>query len=348
MANADDLERLERGIHLWNEWRMQHPDRQPDLSGAQLSGRSLTEANLSEANLTSAVLTNANLTKADLHYAKLSKADLAGARLSGANLVGADVEHARLSGAFLDDASIAEAILRNSDLRAAWFLGAKLPHADLSGSDLTEAQLGFAWLWDTNFSSATLVRAKLGNTYLGGAKLDDADLTGAKLTAAQLIGTSLKRARLVGCNVHGTAVWDVDLEGAVQADLVITPPPVVDSQPRVTVESLKIAQFLYLLLNNQEVRDVIDNLTTKLVLILGRFTEERKAVLDGIREKLRRRDYIPVVFDFDKPSSKDVTGTVETLARLARFIIADLTDPSSIPHELATIVPHLRSTPIQP
>jgi hypothetical protein len=55
-----------------------------------------------------------------------------------------------------------------------------------------------------------------------------------------------------------------------------------------------------------------------------------------------------LVFDFDKPASKDVTGTVETLARLARFIIADLTDPSSIPHELATIVPHLRSTPIQP
>jgi hypothetical protein len=32
---------------------------------------------------------------------------------------------------------------------------------------------------------------------------------------------------------------------------------------------------------------------------------------------------------------------------MARFIVADLTDPSSIPHELATIVPHLRSTPVQ-
>ena len=41
-------------------------------------------------------------------------------------------------------------------------------------------------------------------------------------------------------------------------------------------------------------------------------------------------------------------GTVETLARLARFIIADLTDPSSIPHELATIVPFLRTTPVLP
>ena len=33
---------------------------------------------------------------------------------------------------------------------------------------------------------------------------------------------------------------------------------------------------------------------------------------------------------------------------MARFIIADLTDPSSVPHELATIVPHLRTKPILP
>jgi hypothetical protein len=71
-------------------------------------------------------------------------------------------------------------------------------------------------------------------------------------------------------------------------------------------------------------------------------------VLDGIREELRRRDLTPVMFDFNKPTSKDVTGTVETLARMARFVIADITDPSSIPHELATIVPFLRTTPVLP
>ena len=57
---------------------------------------------------------------------------------------------------------------------------------------------------------------------------------------------------------------------------------------------------------------------------------------------------MPVLFDFDKPVSKDVTGSVETLARMARFIIADLTDPNSIPHELATIIPFLRTTPVLP
>ena len=74
---------------------------------------------------------------------------------------------------------------------------------------------------------------------------------------------------------------------------------------------------------------------------------DRKEVLDAIRDKLRTMDLTPILFDFDKPASKDVTGTVETLARMARFIIADLTDPSSIPHELATVVPHLRTTPVR-
>ena len=71
-------------------------------------------------------------------------------------------------------------------------------------------------------------------------------------------------------------------------------------------------------------------------------------MLIAIHQELRRRNLTPVLFDFAKPASKDLTGTLETLARMARFIIADLTDPSSIPHELATIVPFLRTTPVLP
>ena len=345
MATSDHVARLGRGVQEWNEWRARYPDEHPDLSGANLYGLPLNQVNLRGTQLAGANLSAANLTNADLSDANLAKAELVGARLDGANLNRAGLDGAQLSGAFLSDALLAEATLRNCDLRSAWLVGARLQHADLSGSDLTGATLTFAWLWNTNLSQTTLVKAKLGNSYLGGARLDDADLTGANLSAAQLLGTSLKRARLIGCNVHATAVWDVDLDGAVQSGLVITP---ALTETQVTAENLKIAQFLYLLLNNPEIRDIIDTLTTKVVLILGRFTEERKIVLDGIRESLRRRDYVPVMFDFARPASKDVTGTVETLARMARFILADLTDPSSIPHELATIIPHLRSTPVQP
>ncbi|MEO6966131.1 MAG: hypothetical protein ABI076_09580, partial [Acidobacteriaceae bacterium] len=72
----------------------------------------------------------------------------------------------------------------------------------------------------------------------------------------------------------------------------------------------------------------------------------RKRTLDAIRVELRGRNYLPVLFDFAKPDNKDLTGTVSTLAHLARFIIADLTDPSSVPYELATIVPQIQ-VPVQ-
>jgi hypothetical protein len=101
-----------------------------------------------------------------------------------------------------------------------------------------------------------------------------------------------------------------------------------------------VAQFIYLLLHNEKIRDVIDIITSKAVLILGRFTPpKRKAVLDALRDELRKRDYLPILFDFEKPDSKDLTGTVSTLAHMARFIIADLTDPSCIPYEVAKVIP---------
>lgn len=139
------------------------------------------------------------------------------------------------------------------------------------------------------------------------------------------------------------SAWDLKLEGAQQRDLVITQ----DDQPEITVDNLEVAQFIYLLLHNEKIRHVIDTITSKVVLILGRFTLERKAVLDALREDLRKHDYLPVLFDFDKPASKDLTGTVSTLANMARFIIADLTDPSCILHELAMVIP-TTVVPLQP
>jgi hypothetical protein len=113
------------------------------------------------------------------------------------------------------------------------------------------------------------------------------------------------------------------------------------------VDNLEVAQFIYLLLNNQKIRRVIDTITSKVVLILGRFSPERKLILDAVRNQLRAYDYLPVLFDFEKPTNRNFTETVKTLAHLAHFIIADLTDPSSIPQELQAIVPTL-SVPVQP
>ncbi len=57
---------------------------------------------------------------------------------------------------------------------------------------------------------------------------------------------------------------------------------------------------------------------------------------------------MPVLFDFEKPSSRNTQETVTTLARLARFVIADVTSQKSIPQELVGIVESLPSLPVQP
>ena len=119
-------------------------------------------------------------------------------------------------------------------------------------------------------------------------------------------------------------------------------------QPEITVDNIEVAQFIYLLLHNQKIRDVIDTITSKVVLILGRFTDARKAVLDALREELRKRDYLPILFDFEKPRGRDTDETITLLARMARFVIADVSDAKSVLQELRAIVPDLPSVPVQP
>ena len=184
----------------------------------------------------------------------------------------------------------------------------------------------------------------LSGADLSNANLSRADLSNANLSRASLIETNFTNATLSNCHIYGTSVWNVRLQGAKQNDLIISR----HGEAIITVDTLEVAQFVYLLLNNEKIRDVINTLTTKSVLILGRFTPERKAILDAIRVVLRQHNYLPILFDFDQPNTRDITETVTTLARLARFIIADLTDAKSIPQELAFIVPDLPSVPVKP
>jgi hypothetical protein len=87
------------------------------------------------------------------------------------------------------------------------------------------------------------------------------------------------------------------------------------------------------------------------VLILGRFSlPDRKRVLDALRDQLRKpgRNYVPVVFDFEKPRSQTTINTIMLLARMARFVIADISDAKSVLQELQAIVPSSPKLPVQP
>jgi hypothetical protein len=56
-------------------------------------------------------------------------------------------------------------------------------------------------------------------------------------------------------------------------------------------------------------------------------------------DKLRLLGYLPMIFDFDRPTDRDLTETVKILAGLSRFVIADITNPRSVPLELQATVP---------
>ena len=279
----------------------------------------LVTPSLSLANLSKANVSKANLSKADFRAAYLS-----GAYLSGANLSGADLTWADLRWVCLTEADLSEADLS----------GANLIWADLSGANLGGANLREAHLTGANLSGADLSRANLSG----------ADLSGANLQEARLVKTNLKNADLTGCHVYGIFAWDLEInEKTEQSNLIISRA----EAPTVTVDDLEFAQFIYLLLNRQKLRNVIDTIKSKAVLILGRFTPERKAVRDAMRNKLRKHNLLPIIFDFERAASKDFAETIKTLAGLSLFVIADITNPKSAPLELQATIPDYQ-TPFVP
>ncbi len=91
-----------------------------------------------------------------------------------------------------------------------------------------------------------------------------------------------------------------------------------------------------------------DTIGKQAALLLDRFAGDRKPVLELLRNVLRLRGYLPIVFDFDPPPKRNLTETVSTLAYLSRFVIADITNARSLPREPDRIVPMLPSVPVQP
>ena len=81
----------------------------------------------------------------------------------------------------------------------------------------------------------------------------------------------------------------------------------------------------------------MSELTRRRVLILGRFIGRRLAVLEAIQRSPRRvtrTSYLPELFTFDKPESRDLVEAIIGFAALSRFVIADLSEPKSVPPEL--------------
>lgn len=320
MANPEHLKILMQGVEAWNRWREENKNTLPDLREADISRKAFSDMFVRASTVGVCLPT--------------------GSEPIGANLDGINFNNADLSRASLYESQLVDATFVN---------------ANLTGADLRRVNL-----LDANFSNAKLTGVDLTGSYLARTNFYKADLSGAILRETIMIETSFKNANISDCQIYGIAAWNLNLSDSIQKNLIVSREPLYlmpdgcflsvphQIDPIIPIDNLEIAQFVYLLLHNEKIRDVIDTIGKKAVLILGRFTPERKAVLEAIREELRRRDYIPILFDFDKPSSRDLTETISTLAHLSRFIIADITDAKSIPQELQAVVPNLPSVAVQP
>lgn len=235
--------------------------------------------------------------------------DLSQANLSGLHLNKIDLSHAELYKVDLYGAELIEANLYKANLHMAHLYRTNFSDADLTGAVIR---------------GADLVRAKLINS-----KLRDTDLRWVKLGEANLRG-----ADLTGSAVYGVSAWEVNLDDAIQLNLSITK----DGTPTVTVDRLEVAQFIHMLLNYKKLRDVLNSVMERGVLILGRFKNGGIELLQAIAEELRQQSYLPMIFDFDRPDTSDYTETVKTLVSLSKFVIVELSG-SSVPQELEATVP---------
>ena len=126
----------------WNEWRMNHFDRDILLEGADLS----------YSHLEGCFLPGAYLTRANLNCVHLDEADLSRAHL----------EDASVNCGYLKGTRLGFCHLENIDLSGSHLETARLEFADLKGANLCRAHLEGAKLYDTGLF---LPRAMNGSNF---------------------------------------------------------------------------------------------------------------------------------------------------------------------------------------
>ena len=297
-----------KGVIGWNRWLYRSSSKENSFRNSEwnLRGIDLSGLNLSGINLRGIELSDADFTRTNLIRANLSDAHLWQTKFDYADLTFAD--------------------FTNSTLNYSSFINCKLHNARVVSADLT----------CTNFKNAKLIKANLAYSNLGGA--------------------DLRGANLMGATVTGTNTWDVLIDSFTkQENLIIEQwdDPLLEisddsnsSRDNIILQTndIEVAQLLYLLTRrnangkSEKLKNVIDAMTDRIVLILGNFGLRRKSILKAMREKLANNGYVPVIFDFEPPNDRDLIETVGVLAGLSRFVIADLTSPSSTPLEALLII----------
>jgi hypothetical protein len=240
----------------------------------------------------------------------------------------------------------------------------ELSSVDLTGIDLRRWNLRGARV----LNKTRLAHARLSNCDLTGATWEGVDLHGARLRKATLRNATFERcnlrhanltgalvegARFVDCFAYGAGLWETVGKPDVVKLLLSSkkakyvPDDSLAGGDFLIARDLDSAAFLYLLSDNPRILAAFDQLNRSVVLILGQFAHGGLGRLTTMKNALRGK-YAPIVFDFSQQERRSLTETVGALAHMSCFVIADLTNPGSVPQELSHIIPFLPSVPVVP
>jgi uncharacterized protein YjbI with pentapeptide repeats len=160
MANRKHLKILNQGVKVWNQWRKENPETEPNISYANPGWLQLVDVNPGEPNA------HIELVVEDFCGADFSGTNLNGAKLIGANLKDADFHEAKLIGTTLNEADLSGTNFRAADLNGANLVGANLTGADFRKANFVQTNLIRAHLSKANLSEVRLFNTIFGSTYL--------------------------------------------------------------------------------------------------------------------------------------------------------------------------------------
>lgn len=249
-----------------------------------------------------------------------------GVQIKGRN----DLRFSRMN---LSGVSIYKAFAEGLNLRDSVFDGTHFEEGDFSRAD---------------FSGASFRNTTFNKTILTGATFDGATFVNCNLNRVNLVDASFCVKEITETVVYGIAAWDLHTcDDMKQSKLVIEKTYDLYSDliqqgvVPMMVDDIELAQFVYYLSSHKKLRDTLNILNRKGVLLLGRFKDGGLERLYSMREWLQDKGYMPMIFDFERPDNLSLTETVVTMAGLSKFVIADLSG-SSVPAELQSILSQIK------
>jgi uncharacterized protein YjbI with pentapeptide repeats len=156
-----------------------------------------------------------------------------------------------------------------------------------------------------NFGGATFRNTKFNKTILTGANFDGASFVNCNLNRVNLVGASFRVKEITETVVYGIAAWDLQTSDEMkQSKLVIErtyelySDLIQQGKVPMMVDDIELAQFVYFLSKHAKMRDTLNILNDRGVLLLGRFKDGGLDRLYSMREWFQHNGYMAMIFDF--------------------------------------------------